>query len=283
MISVAGILSDRLGLRPILVSALLLFGVTGPALALTTDFRVALDSGSSKGIGGGAIPMSTITSVGDLYDSTPEAFAQSFHLASTSVAAAVDPFLAGVLVVLAGKYSLLLYWIAIPVDILHALRYAEPTGLDRERDVDARLRSLLGLSFRTDTLSVIVARRWLRSCSAVILTYKTSVVVWLLDSSPGVAGLLVAARASCRLDSGRPGRVGLRRPMAAHDYIMNVALAAGLAVFVYAPSIPFTVTRVLLVGTGFGFLMPVYRSIFTGIAPAHHRGRLVCLLELSPA
>lgn len=281
MIPVAGILSDRLGRRPVLVGSLLLFGAAGSAMALTTDFRLALILRAIQGVGGGAIPMITITSVGDLYEGTREAAAQGFRSAATSISAAVFPFLAGLLVGLAWMYPLLLYAVAIPIGVLLGLWFVEPMSEEVESGPDGGLRSLLDLSLRTDTLAIVFARAMSPFIFFGFLTYNSIVVVRLLDGSPGIAGVLVAVVAiMAAVGSTQAGRTvaffgGPWRPL----IFMNLTLAAGLVLFAYAPTIGVAALGGVLVGLGFGFLMPVYRSIITGIAPEHHRGGLVSLLE----
>jgi len=103
-------------------------GCAGVALTLTTDFRAVIALRVRQGVGGAAIVPVIITGIGDLYVGPVEATAQGLRLSTSGVTQAVFPAIAGVLVVAAWQYSLLLYAIAIPIAGVVALRLEEPRG-----------------------------------------------------------------------------------------------------------------------------------------------------------
>ena len=67
IIPVTGVLADRYGRKPVLVTALVVFGLAGSAIALTTEFRIALGLRLLQGVGFAGISPIIITSIGDLY------------------------------------------------------------------------------------------------------------------------------------------------------------------------------------------------------------------------
>jgi MFS family permease len=295
VIPVVGVLADRYGRKPLLTAGLLLFGGAGTALALTADFRVVIALRLLQGVGGAAIVPVIITSIGDLYEGATEATAQGLRLSTSGLTQAVFPAIAGVLVVVAWQYPLLLYAIAVPIAAVVAVRLEEPrggrrgTGADRSpdggRDATAdeagSAARLLRLAADRTVLPVLVGRGIPGFCYFGFITYNSIVVVRVLGGTPAEAGLLVTlGSVSYAVAASQAGRVtawfGSRRaPMVG----MFLALGAGLGVVAAAPSVPVSGLGVVLLGVGFGTLGSLYRSIMTGLAPEALRGGLVSLSE----
>ena len=293
VIPVVGVLADRYGRKPLLSAGLLLFGCAGVALALTTDFRVVLALRVLQGVGGAAIVPVIITSVGDLYTGAVEATAQGIRLSTSGLTQAVFPAIAGVLVVVAWQYPLLLYAIAVPIAVV-VLVYleeprgarsdggrAEPPGESDETAPDSSTTALLRLAGRRPVLAVLAGRGIPGFCYFGFITYNSIVVVRVLGGTPAEAGLLVTlGSASYAIAASQAGRItarfGSRRPPMVG---MFLALGVGLGVVAAAPSLAVSGVGVVLLGVGFGTLGSLYRSIVTGIAPGALRGGLVSLSE----
>ena len=299
VIPVVGVLADRYGRKPLLAAGLLLFGCAGTALALTTEFRVVLALRVLQGIGGAAIVPVIITSVGDLYAGATEATAQGLRLSTSGVTQAVFPAIAGVLVVAAWQYPLLLYAIAIPVALVVLVGLEEPRGArtdggrggpsgenDARADVeepapDGSAGDLLRLARRPPVLAVLAGRGIPGFCYFGFVTYNSIVVVRVLGGSPAEAGLLVTlGSVSYAVAASQAGRItahfrSRRTPMIG----MFLALGVGMGVVAAAPSVPVSGVGVALLGVGFGTLGSLYRSVITGIAPEALRGGLVSLSE----
>lgn len=118
MIPVAGAFADRYGRKPILVSSLILFVLTGTAIAFTTDFRVVLGLRLLQGVAFAGLTPIIITSIGDLYTGTEEATAQGLRFTGSGFSQTLFPLLAGLLVVIAWQYPFLLYALSLPVAVL---------------------------------------------------------------------------------------------------------------------------------------------------------------------
>ncbi|MEF8869616.1 MAG: MFS transporter, partial [Haloarculaceae archaeon] len=140
VIPVAGAISDRYGRKPVLVAALVLFGVAGSAIAFTTEYRVALALRTLQGVAFGGLTPIIITSLGDIYEGTAEATAQGIRFTGSGLTQTVFPLLSGSLVAVAWQYPFLIYAIALPVAAVVALRFEEPTtaggGADTTGDRD---------------------------------------------------------------------------------------------------------------------------------------------------
>jgi len=137
MIPVTGVVADRRGRKPVLVGGLVVFGATGSAVALTTDFRVALGLRLLQGIGFAALTPIIITSLGDIYAGSREATAQGLRFTGSGIAQTGFPLLAGVLVGIAWQYPFLLFGLALPAAVVVQLYLTEPAAVATEGEGDS--------------------------------------------------------------------------------------------------------------------------------------------------
>jgi MFS family permease len=286
IIPVAGVLADRYGRKPILVAALALFGVAGVGIAFTTEFRVVLGLRLLQGVAfGGCMPIIT-TSIGDLYAGSDETTAQGIRLAGSGVASTLFPLLSGLLVVVAWQYPFVLYGVAIPIALVVARWYDDPTtaaeaGADRRPASGGRGRALVALLRRRRVAALVVARGLPTFVWIGFLTYNSLVVVRLLDGTPTQAGLLVAVGSlAFGAAASQAGRLSAHfhshvRPLLA----ANACLAVGFVCFLFAPAFSLVAAGVAVVGLGFGLALALLRSAITGLAEDSLRGSLVSLSE----
>lgn len=287
IVPVAGVLADRYGRKPVLVTALLLFGLTGTAVAFTTDFRVALGLRLLQGIGFAGIVPTLITSIGDLYAGSREAMAQGLRFTVSGLSQAAFPLLAGVLVAAAWQYPFLLYAVAFPIAGLVYVWFdeptaaAEPAATDGGPESESYSRELFGLIRRRRVLSLVVARTLPVVVWIGFLTYNSIIVVELIDGTTVQAGLLTAVGSvSFAAAASQAGRITELFESRYYPLLgANVCLAAGLAGVLFAPGILSASLAILVVGVGFGVTLSLYRSIITGLAPQSLRAGLVSLAE----
>jgi len=307
MIPLAGVLADRYGRRIVLVVGLVLFGVGGTTIALTTDFRVALALRVVQGIGAAGIVPVVIASIGDVYEGTTEATAQGLRFTSSGVSQTVFPALAGVLVAVAWQYPLLLYGLSIPIAATIALRFDEPArvrgrgrgsdgdddgggGGDDDHDDDGDGDGTPGEGTTIGRLARFVARPHVLALLVVFvtppflyigfLTY-VSVLVRLSGGTPGEAGLLVAVNSAVfAVAASQAGRITARFDSRLFPLVgTNAAMGLGLAIVAVTPLVVVAGVGAAILGVGFGITLSMYRSMATGLAPDDLRGGLVSLAE----
>ena len=309
VIPLIGILSDRYGRKPILVTGLIVFGLSGAAITLTTDFRLVLALRLLQGVGGAGIVPVIITAIGDLYRGAEEATAQGLRLATSGLTQAVFPAIAGFLVVVAWQYPLLLYAIALPIAVAVAVWLEEPSGRDAvrlvgdggpgagpdagqsgdgegsgdgsQREPPVEEASLVRLATRPAVVAVLVGRGLPGFCYFGFVTYNSIVVVRVLDGTPADAGLLVALGSlTYATAASQAGRVTAHFDSRVTPMVgMFVALGVGMGLIALAPTVLLSGVGVVAIGAGFGMLGSLYRSIMTGLAPGQLRGGLVSLSE----
>lgn len=289
-IPVMGMLSDRYGRKPILVTGLLLFGLAGTGIAFTTDFEVALALRGLQGIGYSGITPVIITAIGDLYAESKEATAQGLRFTSSGAAQATFPLAAGVLVGVAWQFPFFIYFVAVPIAVMMALWFEEPgepsaadsrgapatDGAPRPR-CSAYVVALGGLSVQPKIAAVLIAFTVPSFLYLAFLTYNSFLVVTALGGSPGVAGLLttvisviyaIAASQASRITDYFGSRVV---PLV----FSNVCMGLGISLTAFAPTIPVAIVGTAVMGLGVGLAFSLLRSVLTGLAPETYRGVLV--------
>ncbi len=289
VIPLAGLLADRYGRKPVIVTSLVLFGVAGSAIALTTNFRVVLGLRLLQGVAFGGLTPVLITSIGDLYAGTREATAQGLRFTGSGLAQTVFPLIAGATVVIAWQLPFLIYAMALPIALLVALTFEEPTSPDSTaaatdggaEDDGSYVRDLLALVAKPRVLSLVLARGTPIVVWIAFLTYNSIVVVRIQGGTPGEAGLLVAlgslAYATAASQAGRITSMVDSRfvPLV----VAHTILSAGFVLVLYAPGVGVAAVGILLSGAGFGMALSLYRSIVTGLAPQRMRAGVVGLSE----
>ncbi|MFB6169826.1 MAG: MFS transporter [Haloarculaceae archaeon] len=282
LIPLVGAVADRVGRKPVLVVGLLVYGLAGCALALTTDFRMALALRFLQGVGYvGLVPI-IVTSFGDLYAGAREATAQGLRFTVTGVSQTVFPLVAGVLVAVAWQYPFLIFGIAVPTALVLAVFLDEPSDPDRTVGDDARtvVRRVAATLRSRKAAAVLVARGLPPFLYFGFLTY-VSVVVGIVGGGSSESGLVVAITSlTFAVAATQVGRVtdrfaGRATPIVLTHGVMSV----GLAIFAFAPSLAVAAVGAVLVGVGIGVNVPLYRSALTALSPEAVRGSVVSVGE----
>lgn len=287
-IPLVGIVSDRYGRKPVLVAGLLVFGISGAAVGLTSRFEIALLLRVLQGIGYAGITPVIITAIGDLYAGTTEATAQGLRFTSSGVAQGLFPLIAGVLVGLAWQYPFFLYFVAVPIAGFVALFFEETgTVADDERTAapdggtgparGAYVRKLVRLAVHPKVAAVLVAFSVAAFLYIAFLTYNSFLVVRVLDGTPGVAGAFITVVSVVyAVTASQAGRVtGYFGSRVVPLVVANLLMGGGLAAAALAPGLPLAAVASGVMGMGIGLAFSLLRSVLTGLAPEEFRGGLV--------
>ncbi len=288
IIPISGVLSDRFGRKPILVGSLILFGLSGTAVAFTTDFRVALGFRLIQGIAFGGLTPIIITSLGDIYESTAEATAQGIRFTGSGLSNTVFPLISGVLVVVAWQFPFLIYLLALPIAAIVFVFLDEPIThrIDESvRDTQATQKQQLfrvaALLRQRRVVAMVIATGLPMATWIGFVTYNSIIVVRLLDGTPTQAGVLVAvASLIYGVSASQAGRITSMFESRLYPLIgANISMAVGFVVFLLAPSLIIAAGGIVVSGIGFGLTLALYRSVITGMAKGTLRGSLVSIAE----
>lgn len=285
VIPLAGVLADKYGRRTVLAPSLVLFGISGAAVALTTQFRVVLGLRFLQGISFGGINPIIITSIGDAYAGSREATGQGLRFMSSGLSGALSPLIAGLLVVSAWQYPFLLYTLAIPIGLGVFLLFDEPTDADEtsgeDRNTGSYRRDLSLLVRRRRVLSLIVARTLPNVVWIAFLTYNSLIVVRLFDGTPPQAGILAGIGSFIlAIAASQAGRITALVDSRFYPLVAsNVLLGLGFVVVLFAPGLVLATVGTTVLGVGFGVTLSLYRSAITGLAGPSLRAGLVSLTE----
>jgi len=294
LIPVVGVLADRYGRKPVLITAMCLYGTAGSLIALTTDFKIVLGLRLLQGIGFGGLTPIIITSIGDIYEGDREATGQGIRFTGSGISSTIFPLIAGGLVILAWQLPFLLFGVAIPVALVLFLWLNEPMNAATEEDDDSKegvvtdggsmgvqLRALYSLVEQRRVFAMVIARGLPMLIWIGFLTYSSIVVVRVQGGTSTQAGIIVAlASIAYAAAASQAGRITTRFDSRFYPLVgANACFGIGFVVFVVAPILPLAGFGVLLLGTGFGVLLSLYRSIITGLADELLRGGLVSLAE----
>ena len=282
LIPIVGVISDRVGRKPVLVAGLVLFGVGGGGLVFTTDFKVALGLRLLQGVGAAGILPVIITSIGDIYSGTAETAAQGFRFTSSGLTQSVFPAIAGFLVAFGWRYPILMYGMGLVIAVVVLFGFEEPLETHPRADpsdpsTGGGARAVLRVLSRRRVFGLLVAYGVPAFLYVGFITYVSILVVRLLGGTAGQAGLLVAITNLMKAASAsQAGRVAAAFDRQTYPVIgANVAMGAGLVTVAVAPTVAVAGVGVVLLGTGSGLVLSLYRSLLTGLAPEAVRGGVV--------
>jgi MFS family permease len=309
-IPLVGALSDRVGRKPTLMAGLLVFGLAGLAVPLTTDFRVVLALRALQGVGYTGIAPVLIAATGDLFAGARDATAQGLRFTTVGVSMTLFPLVAGAVVAFGWRYPFALYAVAVATVPVVAVRFTEPSRPGRagaggrggprgevadgddagaaEGDGDGRaraseagpVRALVALLREPTTLATVLGRAVPSFLWFVFLTYVSIVVVRLLGGTAGAAGALVAVSSVASSVGGtQVGRLAAALERRWAQLGTLAAMSVGVGVVAVAPSLPVAAVGCVAVGAGFGPTLSLYRSTISGLADDETRGGLVSLSE----
>lgn len=279
----AGVLADRYGRKPILVSTVLLFGVSGIAISFTSEFHVVLGLRLVQGIGIAGIRPLVTTVIGDVFaDSrSKEAAGQGLRLTVSNISGIILPVAAGILVVFAWQYPFLLYGLAIPIAIALHIWFHEPreTPTQSSTESESYTSSLVRFVVHPRVLVLLIGLSLPYFVWIGFVTYNSIIVVSLHGgTAPQAGGYVAIWTGVAALAATQVGRITTASPDQIRPLILTSALlGSGFIIFLFAPTPTVAVIGLVLAGAGGGTTFSMYRSLITGLSPIYLRASLVSI------
>ena len=270
-----GVIADMYGRRLLLAGGLILFGISGTAMALATSFTWLLVFRAIQGIGFSAVIPLTIVLIGDLLDGDEEIAGQGLKVFLDRIGYMILPPLGGLLAAFAWYWPFTLYIITVPLGIMTFFWMPETKG-SVTRGTRAYLGEMLKLT-RHPRLVVAFAAGFLRFfLDYGFLTFFPLFLVRTHGISTATAGLLyVFFSVGAMITSSQAGRVAAGRDKAQVLFIAFLVSGIALVAVPFMPRVWLVGGALFFYGIANGVISPMQKSLLTQNAPLQMRGGIV--------
>lgn len=295
-IPVGGVTADIYGRRPVVLTSLLLFGVSGVGAFFADSLAELLVARLVQGLGIAGTTGLSVALIGDFYEGPRGTTAQGIRASTNGSMVILAPAIAGAVAAIGWQYAFLLYAAAFPALVLVYLYLPEGTevaddaaepgndepagGPDTSVSLGTELRryaaSMLD-SLNDRNLAVLVAGGF----TLFFLRYGVLTIVPLLatrelGAGPAVLGLTLSVLGVVRVVvsplSGRMLTL-LSRKQAFGATMGVVALSMGLLAVV--PDVPSLAGALAVFAVGMSLFNPVLNDTVTATAPTENRAGVV--------
>jgi ACDE family multidrug resistance protein len=270
-----GIMADLYGRRHLLAWGLILFGLSGAAMAFAPTFGWLLTFRAIQGIGFSAVTPLTIVLIGDLLEGDYEIGGQGLKVFIDRVGYLILPPLGGILAAIAWFWPFLLYFLAVPMGLCCLLWMPETKGT-RHDDNWKYLKDMLRLT-RHPRLMVAFCGGFLRFfLDYGFLTYLPLFVVRTHSVSTATAGLLyVFFSTGAMLTASQAGRLAAGRDKAKLLFFAFVVCGIAMVAVPFVPGVWLVGGVLFFYGLANGVISPMQKSLLTQNAPAEMRGGII--------
>lgn len=266
---VSGLVADRVGRRPLLVSSLALYAVSGTAGFFVTDLYVLVATRALLGVAIGGVMTAVSSTVADWFDGPERASFLGLQQAFASLGGVVFLPLAGVLATISWRVPFWLYSLAAVVALFAILAVRDrpretPTVAARER------RAVTGRVFGIYALALGVTVMFYMAPTQVPFRLES------LGIGPAVVGVVLAGSTLSGLLGGLMFPVVRKRLR--FTGIMTVSLAllgAGWLLVGSTGTVFGTAAGLLVGGTGVGLSVPNVTLRLSELASPAWRGRVL--------
>lgn len=270
-----GVIADIYGRRLLLAGGLILFGVSGTAMAFATSFTWLLVFRAIQGVGFSAVIPLTIVLIGDLLDGDEEIAGQGLKVFLDRVGYMILPPLGGLLAAFAWYWPFTLYIITVPLGFMTFFWMPETKGTVTS-GTRAYLGEMLKLT-RHPRLLVAFSAGFLRFfLDYGFLTYFPLFLVRTHGISTATAGFLyVFFSAGAMITSSQAGRVAAGRDKAQVLFVAFLVSGIALVAVPFMPGVWLIGGVLFFYGIANGVISPMQKSLLTQNAPLEMRGGIV--------
>ena len=271
-----GILSDKIGRKPILIVSLVLFSVAGGSIYWLDDYKWIMVFRFVQGIGGATLPALSTILIGDLFGEKDRLKVMGLNAAVLSVGTACFPFLGGLLAMDSWNSPFLTFWMGIPLAIFIAIKLVEPK-VNVDRDFSAYFKNAGRYIFSARSLFVFsIGLLIFILLYGGVLTYLVLFMDNRFAMSPLAIGIYIAVSS---IGSGliAPLSSNFKRLIGEKLMLVSGFLAFAVSFFLITVISEqlWLLAVFLLIGVGMGITLPLVQSIVTSIAPTEYRGIMV--------
>jgi predicted MFS family arabinose efflux permease len=270
-----GVVADLYGRRLLLAWGLVLFGLSGAAIAFAPTFGWLLAFRTMQGIGFSAVIPLTIVLIGDLLEGDHEIGGQGLKVFLDRVGYFVLPPLGGLLATVAWFWPFLVYLIVVPLGVATLFSMPETKGAEHD-DSRKYLKDVARLT-RHPRLMVAFAAGFLRFfLDYGFLTYFPLFLVRTHNISTATAGMLyVFFAVGAMVTSSQAGRIAAGRDKARLLFTAFLVSGVALVAVPFLPGILSVGGALFFYGIANGVISPMQKSLLTQNAPPELRGGII--------
>lgn len=268
-----GMASDRRGRRPALVASLLLFGISGGAIAALRSYDAILVCRFLQGCAAAGLSTVSLALIGDWYQGEEREAVMGYNGSVLSIGTASYPSVGGLLAAVAWYAPFLVFLLALPLGAYVIWALKEPAGGRTTKDGATRMPCSVHLA---GLLAVGVVTFVL--LYGAYLTYLPQYLSDVHGSSSVQIGIFLSLMSvSTAVFSFRAGpimaRVGRRAPVVCS----YVVYTGSLAILVAVSSVWAVPVAAVLFGVGQGLNLPALQVMVLGAADPAHRASVSAL------
>lgn len=270
-----GIIADLYGRRLLLAWGLILYGLSGTAIALAPTFAWVLVLRTIQGIGFSAVIPLTIVLIGDLLEGDKEVGGQGLKVFLDRVGYLILPPLGGILATIAWYWPFTLFIWTVPLGLVVLFAMPETKGKKNHKTM-AYLKDMFRLT-RHPRLMVAFSAGFLRFfLDYGFLTYLSLFVVRTHGVSLATAGFLLAFYAvGAMLTSSQAGRLAAGHDKARLLFLAFVISGITMVAVPFMPGVWLVGGALFFYGLANGIISPMQKSLLTQNAPMELRGGII--------
>ena len=279
---VIGMIIDRVGRKRILITALILFGITGTLCFFLRNFETILVLRFFQGIGGACLGIINFTLIGDVFSGDQKAKAMGYNSGAILVGSAIFPAVGGVLALIKWYFPFLLPAIALVVAIWVFVALDTPEPKEKVK-LNHYIRKTLGSILKRESVTL-----FLLSFATFFLlfgTIMTYMPVLLKNqfglSSSQIGFMLFCLALATALVASQVNRFYNTFSMKVLIFFGFGSYLLGFALIPFVNHIYLVLILMMIIGVGQGINIPAIFHVLTNIAPSNHRGAFMSINSMS--
>jgi MFS family permease len=279
---VFGVIADLYGRRLLLAWGLILYGLSGAAIALAPTFAWILILRAIQGVGFAAVIPLTIVLIGDLLEGDNEVGGQGLKVFLDRIGYLVFPPLGGFLAAIAWYWPYTLYALSVPLGVVALFSMPETKAVGKGKtETWTYLGDILSLA-RHPRLMIAFSAGFLRFfLDYGFLTYFPLFLVRTHGISTATAGLLyVFFSVGAMITASQAGRLAAGHDKARLLFVAFLISGVALVAVPFVPGIWLVGASLFFYGLANGVISPMQKSLLTQNAPTELRGGIVSVDRL---
>ena len=273
-----GLLADKIGPVRVLIPSLVLYGISGMAGGLISNFWLLLASRGILGATAGGVAAGSLGLLGKLYDRETRGEIIAYATATLTVTGIIFPLLGGGVASIHWRYGFAVYAVAFPLAWLSGWAFLEVKGGSREQNqgVSSQLRKVL---FNPAVVQLLLFVVLTAGIMYAVVIYAPLYLQERLGLGTVENGILLAIRAlgaalvSAFISKKIVKKISIGSAIALGFTLMGLSLLS----IPWLQQFPLLLLSALMFGVGFGLVLPNLYSCLSNLAPHSVRSSILAI------